>query len=96
VDADRFLTVEFLTDQGFNDTLTASGVAIHLVDPHGGGCASEGDESCVGSHLNVAQTGEPPFTTLLQAGDVWTGYGRQVTIGAVDESTAAITIAPWD
>ncbi len=68
LDDRRFITIELLVAEGFDDHLPASGVAIHLVD---------------GSDSTRTQTpliGLPPYDDLLVAGETFTGNGWSIAV----------------
>ena len=68
LDDHRFITVELLTADGFDDHLPASGIAVHLVD---------------GAGTNRSQTsliGVAPYTDLLTAGETLTSNGWAVSV----------------
>jgi hypothetical protein len=70
LDEHRFITVELLTADGFDDHLPAGGIAVHLID---------------GSGTNRVQTplvGSAPYTDLLTAGEAFAGYGWSVSVAA--------------
>jgi hypothetical protein len=54
---DRFLAIEWLTDDGFNDHLPAAGAAVHLVEGEGG------------DRLLTPLVGSAPYLDLLQPGE---------------------------
>jgi hypothetical protein len=69
LDDHRFITVELLIAEGYDDHLPASGVAVHLVD---------------GSGADRTQTplvGSPPYDILLTPGETSTSDGWQITVG---------------
>jgi len=70
LDDHRFITVELLTDDGFDDHLPASGVAVHLV---------EGSDS---TRTQTPLVGLPPYTDLLTAGETLTSTGWRIAVGA--------------
>ena len=70
LDDHRFITVELLTADGFNDHLPATGVAVHLIE---------------GSDATRTQTpliGLAPFDDLLTPGETFTGNGWVVSVAA--------------
>ncbi len=69
IDDHRFLTVELLAAEGFDDHLPATGVAVHLID---------GDDA---TRTQTPLVGVAPFDDLLTVGETWTGLGWQVAIG---------------
>lgn len=70
LDDHRFITIELLTADGFNDHLPASGVAVHL---------TEGDDA---TRTQTPLVGLPPFDDLLQPGETFTGNGWTVAVTA--------------
>jgi len=70
VDAVSFLAVEVLTADGFNAHLPADGVAVHRVTLDG---------STVLPIEPLA--GSPPFTDLLQPGELLVSHGWSITVG---------------
>lgn len=70
LDHRRFVTVELLVADGFDDHLPATGVAIHLIE---------------GSDATRTQTplvGRPPYDDLLTPGEAFTGNGWSISVGA--------------
>ena len=70
LDHRRFITVELLAAEGFDDHLPAAGVAVHLVD---------------GSDATRTQTplvGRAPYDDLLTPGETFTGNGWRVSVAA--------------
>jgi hypothetical protein len=68
LDDRRFITVELLTAEGFDDHLPASGVAVHLID---------------GSDAARTQTplvGLPPYDHLLTPGETVTSNGWNIAV----------------
>lgn len=74
-----YLTIEFLSTDGFDAHLPAAGIAVHRVV-----MAAEGKVQTI-----VPLVGEPPFTTLLQPGQVLESDGWRIEV--VD---GAVTITP--
>lgn len=68
LDDHRFLTIELLTANGFDDHLPASGVAVHLVDTS----ASE--------RTQTPMVGQPPFTDLLTPGETFSALNWSITV----------------
>jgi len=69
LDDRRFIAVELLTADGFDDHLPASGVAVHLIE---------------GSNSTRTQTplvGLAPYTDLLTPGETLTSNGWRVAVG---------------
>ncbi len=69
LDDHRFITVELLIAEGFDEHLPASGVAVHLIE--------ENDATRVQTPL----VGVPPFDKLLTAGKALTTHGWRIVIG---------------
>ena len=67
---DRFLTVELLAAEGFDDHLPATGVAVHLID---------GDDA---TRTQTPLVGVAPYDDLLTVGETFTGAGWRVAVGA--------------
>jgi hypothetical protein len=68
LDDHRFITVELLVAEGFDDHLPATGVAVHLID---------------GSDSTRTQTpliGLPPYNDLLTAGETLSSKGWSVAV----------------
>jgi hypothetical protein len=78
LDDHRFMTVELLVAEGFDDHLPASGVAVHLV---------EGSDA---ARTQTPLVGSPPYDILLLQGDTFDGEGWTIE---VDEGWRA-TIHP--
>ncbi len=68
IDDRRFLTVELLTAEGFDDHLPASGVAVHLI------------EGSSASRTQTPLVGLPPYDDLLGVGETFVGMGWSVSI----------------
>jgi len=68
IDSNRFLTVELLTSEGFDDHLPASGVAVHLI---------EGSDA---SRKQTPLVGLAPYDDLLGVGETFIGNGWNVAI----------------
>jgi hypothetical protein len=67
-DDHRFLTVELLTADGFDNHLPASGIAVHLIE---------------GSDATRTQTpliGLPPYDQLLKPGQTFSGNGWRISV----------------
>ncbi len=69
LDDHRFLTIELLSAEGFDDHLPATGVAVHLID------------GADPSRTQTPLVGVAPFDDLLTVGETFSGLGWQVTIG---------------
>jgi hypothetical protein len=69
LDDRRFITVELLTADGFDDHLPASGVAVHLID---------GSDS---TRTQTPLVGLAPYTDLLTPGETLTSNGWRVAVG---------------
>lgn len=70
LDEHRFITVELLTADGFDDHLPADGLAVHLIN---------------GSGTNRSQTplvGRAPYTDLLTAGETFNSNGWSMSVAA--------------
>lgn len=82
VDADRFLTVEWLVAEGLNAHLPHDGAVVTLVDLSGSACA--GSDSCTSAapaRTHRTLSGTPPFTDLLTGdGPSWSGHGWTVEV----------------
>ncbi len=70
LDDHRFITIELLAADGFNDHLPATGVAVHLIE---GGDATRTQNPLVGL---------APFDDLLTPGETFTGDGWIVSVAA--------------
>jgi hypothetical protein len=70
LDDHRFITIELLTADGFNDHLPATGVALHLI---------EGSD---GNRTQTPLVGLAPFDDLLVPGETFTGNGWVVSVAA--------------
>ena len=68
LDDHRFLTVELLVAEGFDDHLPASGVAVHLID---------GSDS---TRTQTPLVGLAPYDDLLTAGETFTGNGWSISV----------------
>ena len=93
---DSFLTVEFLTADGFNDFLPASGVAVHLVDQTPAVCAAEAlAGSCTpGERTQTTLGGPAPHLEMLSSpGSAWLLHGWSITVSQVG-TTAQVEVHP--
>ena len=79
-----FLTIEYLTADGFNDFLPASGVAVHLIE--GSERVSERTQTTLGS---VA----PHLQLLSKSGSSLDLHGWTITVGAPG-STVQVEVRP--
>jgi hypothetical protein len=68
LDDHRFITVELLTADGFDDHLAASGVAVHLI---------EGSSS---TRMQTPLVGLAPFDDLVVQGETFSGDGWSVAV----------------
>jgi hypothetical protein len=68
LDDHRFITVELLTAEGFDDHLPASGIAVHLID------GADADRS------QTPLVGPAPYTDLLTAGETLTTNGWSISV----------------
>jgi hypothetical protein len=100
---DSFLTVEYLTADGFNEFLPAAGVAVHRIDQSAAAC-SRGDDtgsvpasSCAGVQRVQATLGSatPHLQLLATAGASWHLNGWTITAG-VPGSTMQVEVRPTD
>ena len=69
LDDHRFLTVELLEAEGFDNHLPATGIAVHLI---------EGDDA---TRTQTPLVGVAPYDDLLTAGETFTGMGWRVAVG---------------
>lgn len=68
LDGQRFITVELLTADGFDDHLPASGIAVHLI---------EGSDS---TRTQTPLVGLAPYTDLLTPGETLTSTGWRISV----------------
>jgi hypothetical protein len=66
--ADRFITVELLTADGFDDHLPASGLAVHLIEGSGP------------TRTQTPLVGLAPYDRLLEPGQTFTSNGWRVSV----------------
>ena len=69
LDDHRFITVELLAAEGYDDHLPATGVAVHLVD---------GSDS---TRTQTPLVGLAPYDDLLIAGETFSGNGWSIAVG---------------
>jgi hypothetical protein len=69
LDDHRFLSIEVLTAEGYDDHLPASGLAVHLIDTAGK------------ERTQTPLIGLPPFDQLLTPGHTFTTMGWSITLG---------------
>ncbi|MBM7516933.1 hypothetical protein [Nocardioides nitrophenolicus] len=92
--ADRFLTVELLTADGLDRHLPESGIAITLVDASPAACGTPCDPL---RRRHVVQRSTPPYTDLLQPGEVpWSGHGWRVQVDSIAGGTATVSVTGPD
>jgi hypothetical protein len=70
IDDHRFLSIELLAAEGFDDHLPATGVAVHLI---------EGDDA---TRTQTPLVGTAPYDDLLTVGETFTGLGWRVVADA--------------
>ena len=68
LDDHRFISIELLIAEGFDDHLRASGVAVHL---------SEGSDS---TRTQTPLVGSPPYDDLLTPGEALTSHGWSIAV----------------
>jgi hypothetical protein len=68
LDDHRFITVELLVAEGYDDHLPASGVAVHLIDGSGS------------TRTQTPLVGLAPYDDLLTAGEAFSGNGWSVSV----------------
>lgn len=98
-----FLTVEYLTADGFNEFLPTAGVAVHRIDQgaaactHGDDAGSEPAESCIGVQRVQETLGSaaPHLQLLATNGDSWQLNGWTITVGTPG-STMQVEVRPAD
>jgi len=93
IDADRLLTVEYLTSSGLQSHLPESGVTITLIDRTTSSCqTTRVDRDC---RTQQTLVDDYPFDDLLSAaGESWEGWGWSLTILENVGGTARVEIAP--
>lgn len=72
---ERFITVELLTADGFDDHLPAGGVAVHLVETSGS------------TRTQTPLVGSPPYTDLLTAGETLSSDGWSISVAEGGRAT---------
>jgi hypothetical protein len=100
---DSFLTVEYLTADGFNEFLPAAGVAVHRIDQSASACTQGDDtgtvpaESCTGVRRVQTTLGSaaPHLQLLATDGASWRVNGWTITAGAPG-STMQVEVRPTD
>lgn len=68
LDGRRFLTIELLTADGFDDHLPASGIAVHLID------------TTTPERSETPMVGQPPFTDLVTPGETFSALNWSVAV----------------
>ena len=94
--ADSFLTVDYLTADGFNDFLPLSGLAVHKIDQSDAACAAAASAAkCTGPQRVQATLGSsPPHLELLsKPGESWILEGWAITLRAAG-SAAQVEVRP--
>ena len=74
IDADTFLTIEYLTASGLDDFLPASGIAVHRIDLAPAACGRPADgPTCRGiDRVQTTMGSAPPHLELLsRPGESW-------------------------
>ena len=69
LDDRRFISIELLVAEGFDDHLPASGVAVHLI---------EGSDS---TRIQTPLIGLAPYDDLLGVGEAFSGNGWSISVG---------------
>ncbi len=82
IDDLRFLTVEVVSNSGFNSHLPAPGVVVHEIDQSPAACRGTGDSRpCVNEYRKQpVRSGTAPFTDLLGVGTTWSGSGWAIRV----------------
>lgn len=82
IDDLRFLTVEVLSNSGFNSHLPVPGVVVHEIDQSPAACRGAGDtRPCVNEYRKQpVRSGTAPFTDLLGVGSTWSGSGWAIRV----------------
>lgn len=92
-----FLTVEYLTADGFNDFLPAAGLAVHRIDQSSAACQTTSTAAmpCTGTDRVQETLGSPaPHLRLLSTrGASWATNGWTITVGAVG-AAAQVEVRP--
>lgn len=92
-----FLTVEYLTADGFNDFLPAAGLAVHRIDQSSAACPTNSKAvfPCTGPDRVQETLGSPaPHLQLLSdPGASWTTNGWTITLGPVG-ATVQVEVRP--
>lgn len=87
------LTVELLTDSGFDDHLPASGVVVHVVDDSPASCGSVTRCGALDRRqLIVGMAGSG--NALLRAGDAIEHTGWKVTVESITAERATVVVSP--
>ena len=76
LDAHRFITIELLIAEGFDDHLPTSGVAVHLI---------EGNDA---TRTQTPLVGRPPYDDLLTPGETLTSHGWSIVVADGWRATA--------
>ncbi|HEY0520782.1 MAG TPA: hypothetical protein VGC84_14910 [Ilumatobacteraceae bacterium] len=84
LDDHSFLTVELLTDDGFDDHLPATGVAVHLIDASGA------------TRTQTPLIGIEPFDDLLTNAETFSGMGWRISVAATKPDEWTVTAQPLD
>jgi hypothetical protein len=102
LDDDSFLTVEYLTNDGLDDFLPMSGLAVHKIDQSPGACGPAATNGgCTGEHREQITLGSPrPHVDLLHdKGAAWHVDGWSITVlraGAVGNPSMQVEVHRTD
>lgn len=93
IDDARFLTVEALTNTGFDSHLPRSGIVVHEIDQSPTACRSGTETPCLNEYRSqVPVSGTRPFTDLLGDGSTWSGRGWSITVSSSGSGSWTVSV----
>jgi len=93
IDDARFLTVEALTNTGFDAHLPRSGIVVHEIDQSPTACRSGADTPCLNEYRSqLPISGTRPFTDLLGDGSTWSGRGWSISVSSSGNGSWTVSV----
>lgn len=93
IDDARFLTVEALTNTGFDAHLPRSGIVVHEIDQSPTACRSGADTPCLNEYRSqLPISGTRPFTDLLGDGSTWSGGGWSISVSSSGNGSWTVSV----
>lgn len=93
IDDARFLTVEALTNTGFDAHLPRSGIVVHEIDQSPTACRSGAETPCLNEYRSqLPISGTRPFTDLLGDGSTWSGGGWSISVSSSGNGSWTVSV----